>query len=244
MMKLPCVTRDAQGQWRSAAESGGQPKELPSSRNSRARELRFQRCFGCPERPFTLGISLRHNGPSRSCVAYSVPGRKATARRSRRSGGTSTFITRRRGCPRAVRGVPIWSDAAACWNRIQRTIAHTRRPANQDCKRNQALGSCKAPLRPLCEEPVARKRSSPLPISGGQSGSRTTSDPKRKTMRHSRAKTSSNRKPLHFTSPTAIRHDFRHANSDAGRLPRSPSATQFTPANSSLIRSCKSAANL
>jgi hypothetical protein len=33
----------------------------------------FQRYFGRPERPFTLGLSLRHNGPSRSCRSPSVP---------------------------------------------------------------------------------------------------------------------------------------------------------------------------
>ena len=31
LMKMPCVTRDARGQWRSEAESGGCPKEPPPS---------------------------------------------------------------------------------------------------------------------------------------------------------------------------------------------------------------------
>jgi hypothetical protein len=50
----------------------------------------FQRYFGRPERPFTLGLSLRHNGPSRSCSSLSVPvpGR----------------------CARSARGVPKVSD--------------------------------------------------------------------------------------------------------------------------------------
>ena len=55
-------------------------RKTSTSRNSRARELRFQRYFGRPECPFTLGVPLRQTGPSRSCALQTRPPNVAPTR--------------------------------------------------------------------------------------------------------------------------------------------------------------------